>query len=277
MCPRGRPSWQEATRPCATWLARLARRVAGPSRTHVPPIRKYEMSSSFSFETPSSGVYRFGFRVTVPAWSRAVVVRDGALTGERGPGRHRRKSRSEWHLVDMRPRVLTVPTQEVLTADGVQVRLSLLATVTVVDATAWVTVSPSPIEVVYSALQVALRDRVAALELADISASRSTLLDGVETELAPNFAAVGATVTDIALKDVTLPQDVRAALAQVALTKQRGLAELERARAEAASFRSLANTAKLLAENPTLLQLRTLQAASDGAQIVIHRGEGENR
>lgn len=233
--------------------------------------------SNFSFETPSSGIYRFGLRVTVPAWSRAVVVRDGVITGESGPGRHRRKGRSEWHLVDMRPRILTVPTQEVLTADGVQVRLSVLATVTVVDATAWVTVSPSPIELIYSSLQVALRDRVAAMDFADISASRSTLLDGVEAELAPSLVAIGATLTNIALKDITLPQEVRSALAQVALTKQRGLADLERARSEAASLRSLANTAKLLADNPALLQLRTLQAAADGAQIVIHRGDGENR
>ena len=76
---------------------------------------------------------------------------------------------------------------------------------------------------------------------------------------------------------MTLPAEVRAAVAQVALTKQRALAELERARGEAASLRSLANTAKLIAENPALLQLRTLQAATEGAQIVIHRGEGENR
>jgi len=235
------------------------------------------MSASFSFETPSSGVYRFGLHITVPAWSRAVVLRDGIITGERGAGRHRRKGRSEWHLVDMRSRILTIPPQEVLTADGVQVRLSLVAAVIVVDATAWITVSPSPLEVVYTALQVALRDRVAAMELGDVSTSRSKLLDGVEAELAARVASIGVTVTGIALKDITLPNDVRAALAQVALTKQRGLAELERARTEAASLRSLANTAKLLAENPALLQLRTLQAATEGAQIIIHRGEGETR
>ncbi|TAL45992.1 MAG: slipin family protein [Salinibacterium sp.] len=235
------------------------------------------MSASFTFKAAAPPVARFGFHVTVPSWSRAVVSRDGMLIGERGPGRYRRARRSEWHLVDMRPSILTLPTQEVLTSDGVQVRVSAIATITVVDPTAWVSASESPLEVIYSALQIALRDRVAAMELASVSSSRSTLLDGVEAELATQFAMIGATVTGISLKDVTLPQEVRSALAQVALTKQHGLAELERARAEAASLRSLANTAKLLAENPTLLQLRTLQAASDGAQVVIHRGEGETR
>ena len=230
-----------------------------------------------SFTFAAGGPVTTGRHVTVPAWSRAIVFTDGALTGEVGPGRHRRRGRSEWHLVDTRPSILTIPTQEVLTADGVQVRLSVVATVTIVDAVAWVSASASPYEVIYSALQIALRDRVVQQELASIAGARTTLLDGIEAELAPQFVAMGVTVTSVAVKDVTLPQEVRVAVAQVALTKQRALAELERARGEAASLRSLANTAKLIAENPALLQLRTLQAATEGANIVIHRGEGENR
>ena len=218
-----------------------------------------------------------GWHVTVPSWSRAVVIHDGKVIAEREPGRYRRRSRSEWHLVDQRPALLTIPPQEVLTSDGVQVRLSVTATLTVVNPTVWVTASQSPTEIIYSHLQVALRDRVATIDLAELSTTRATILDGVEAELAPTYASLGVAVTAIAVKDITLPQEVRAVLAQVALTKQRGLAELERARGEAASLRSLANTAKLLAENPALLQLRTLQAATEGANIVIHRGEGETR
>lgn len=227
---------------------------------------------SVSFAAP--GEITEGHWVTVREGQRAVVFTDGILTEAVGAGRHRRKRRSSWRIVDVRPGILTIPTQEVLTRDGVQVRLSVIATVTIVDAAAWVTTSSAPYEVVYTALQVALRDRVAAMDLADVSATRSTLLAGVEEELAPAFVGIGATVTKIALKDVTLPMEVRTALAQAALAKQRGLAELERARAEAASLRSLANTAKLIAENPALLDLRTLQAASEGAQVIIHRDSG---
>jgi regulator of protease activity HflC (stomatin/prohibitin superfamily) len=233
------------------------------------------VSTSTVFGRPGSSVVSEGRWVTVPEWQRAVVFADGALTGTEGAGRHRRKRRSVWNLVDIRPSVLTIPTQEVLTLDGVQVRLSVVATVTVTDAAAWVTGSVAPFEVIYSTLQVALRDRVAGTELANISASRSTLLEGVEDELRASFVPVGATVTGIALKDITLPVDVRVALSQAALAKQRGLAELERARAEAASLRSLANTAKLIEENPVLLDLRTLQAAAEGATVIIHRGSGD--
>lgn len=214
-----------------------------------------------------------GWSVTVYQWQRAVVFDNGALVGERGPGRHRRGAHGTWQLVDTRPTLLTIPTQDVLTSDGVHVRFSVVATVTVTDASAWILASSSPYEVIYSALQIALRDRVAALPLEEIVGTRSSVLDGVAEELADRFATVGATVTGIAVKDLTLPLEVRNAMAEAALAKARGLAELERARSEAASLRSLANTAKLLAEHPTLLQLRTLQAASEGAQIVIHRDD----
>jgi len=226
---------------------------------------------SWSVMTPDATVVTAGRWVDVAPWSKAVVVRDGVHTSTEGPGRYRRRRRSTWHVLDLRPRVLVIPTQEVLTADGVQVRLSLVATAQITDPVAWIFASASPFETIYAALQVALRNRVANLELAAIAQSRSTLLDGADEELAPTLAELGATVTGITLKDVTLPMEVREAIAETALARQRGLAELERARTEAAAVRSLANTAKLLADHPALMELRTLKAATEGANIIIHR------
>ena len=57
--------------------------------------------------------------------------------------------------------------------------------------------------------------------------------------------------------------------AKVVLARPRGQAELERARAEAAALRSLANTARLLADHPALLQLRTVQAAERSGSTVV--------
>lgn len=226
---------------------------------------------SWSFQAHDPSVITRGRWVEVAPWANAVVLKDGVHTGTVGPGRHRRRRRSTWHVLDLRPRLLTIPPQEVLTADGVQVRLSLVATAQITDARAWLFASASPYESIYSELQVALRDRVASHELGSIAGSRSTLLEGVDEELAPRMSELGATIASIRLKDITLPAEVREAIAETALARQRGLADLERARTEAAAMRSLANTAKLLAENPTLLELRTLQAAAEGANVIIHR------
>lgn len=55
----------------------------------------------------------------------------------------------------------------------------------------------------------------------------------------------------------------------VATARAQGLAALERARSEVASTRALANAAKLVASQPGLLQLRTLQAVEAGGATVV--------
>ena len=66
-----------------------------------------------------------------------------------------------------------------------------------------------------------------------------------------------------------LPGELRRAAMDVVVARERGRAELERARAEAATLRSLANTAQLLEEHPALLHLRTLQTASEPGTTVV--------
>jgi uncharacterized membrane protein YqiK len=70
-----------------------------------------------------------------------------------------------------------------------------------------------------------------------------------------------------------LPGELRRATTETLLARENGKAELERARAEAASLRTLANAARLLDEHPALLQLRTVQAAATpGTKIVLNLG-----
>ena len=66
----------------------------------------------------------WGRHVIVNAWERAVVLRDGAIVRVAEPGRHRRRRREQWRVLDVRPRLLVIPPQEVLTADGLQVHVN---------------------------------------------------------------------------------------------------------------------------------------------------------
>ena len=76
----------------------------------------------------------------------------------------------------------------------------------------------------------------------------------------PDAAKVGINVTAIEVKDVTLPNDLKRAFADVLKAKQEGQAALERARGESASLRSLANAARVLEGNPALQNLRLMQS-----------------
>ncbi len=80
---------------------------------------------------------------------------------------------------------------------------------------------------------------------------------------------VGIALEDVALRDVMLPTELRRAATEAATARAHGLAALERARGEVASTRALANAAKMMADNPGLLQLRTLQAVEAGGATVV--------
>src|SRR6266568_4663505 len=72
--------------------------------------------------------------VTVFEFERGVRYRAGRFVGTVGPGQHWISGRTaRITKVDVRPTTITVPGQELLTSDGIAVKVSLLATMEVTD------------------------------------------------------------------------------------------------------------------------------------------------
>lgn len=209
-------------------------------------------------------------KIVVQEWERVLEYRDGRFVRELEPGRHRvRLWRRHTVQVIVRPRLLVVPVQEVLTADGLSVKVSLTSTVRVVAARTWHEAVEQPDAFLYSALQIALREAVAGRTLDELLTSRSEVPDQMRAAVGGTAAAVGLAVDGLALRDVVVPAELRRAAADLASARAQGLAALERARSEVAATRALANAAKLVDTHPGLLQLRTLQAVEAGGATVI--------
>jgi len=66
-------------------------------------------------------------------------------------------------------------------------------------------------------------------------------------------------------KDVMFSGEMKKVFAQVVKAQKEGQAALERARGETAALRNLANAARIMDDNPNLLQLRALQALTDSS------------
>ena len=218
----------------------------------------------------------FLFHVTVPAHSAGVELVDGTPVRVLEPGRHRRVRRATHVMVDLREQLLAVSPQEILTVDGVQVRVSAAVRWTVADPVAWLERAADPIGLVYLGTQVALRDAVAGLTLETVS-QRGARLDAAALTAAVASVARpgGVAVTAGVVKDVILPSEVRAAPRELATARRRGAAQLELARAETAALRSLANGAKLLDDHPALARMRLVQSAPPGTQLVLRLGDDE--
>jgi len=215
-------------------------------------------------------------RIVVQEWERILLYRDGRFEEILGAGRHRRlRWRRRRVRVVVRPRLLVVPGQEVLTADGLSVKVSLTVAVRTSDPRRWHEAVEDADAFVYAALQIALREAVAARTLDELLAARGSLPDDVRARVETAAEAVGVEIDSLSLRDVMVPAELRRAAAEVATARAQGQAALERARSEVAATRALANAARMVAEQPALLQLRTLQAVeAGGATVVLTTGSG---
>lgn len=213
-------------------------------------------------------------RIVVQEWENALVYRDGVFQELLGPGRHTRpRLRHRVVRVLIRPRQVDVPVQEILTRDGLSVKLSLVVTQRIVDPRRWVEAVQGADAFLYSAVQIALREQVGALSLDELLADRAGVADRIRAGVADEAERLGMAVDAVAVRDVIVPAELRRAAAALATVRAEGQAALERARAEVAATRALANAARMVADNPALLQLRTLQAVeAGGATVVLSTG-----
>lgn len=216
------------------------------------------------------GLSRLIRRVTVFEYQHAVRFVRGRLGGVLPPGSH-------WiftpltsvQFLEARPRIITIPGQEVLSADGVTLKVSLLLEVRVSDPKAATLKSASYEESLYAKAQSALRVAIGERPIDEILHSRTELSARLQAEVEPAANGLGLELQSISIKDIMFPGSLKEAFSQTARAKQEAQATLERARGETAALRNLANAARVLDDNPNLFQLRLLQAAAESGKIVL--------
>lgn len=209
-------------------------------------------------------VARYRHEFVVSEGFVGLLYHNGKLVGSLVTGRHIRWGRL-YHIasIDTRKVLLQVAGQEVLSADNVSVKLSVVLTTQIVDAVKATTVADNHVLHLYSATQTAIRAAVATVNLDALLNQRVAISTQLREALAPLADAIGVQVDGVEVRDVMLPGDLRKAFSQVLKAKQEGQAALERARGESASLRNLANAARLIENQPALATLRFLQTLSD--------------
>jgi regulator of protease activity HflC (stomatin/prohibitin superfamily) len=169
--------------------------------------------------------------------------------------------------VDSRRRLMVVASQEVLTSDSVQLRMSAVVAFRVADPPRAVHDVESYEQELYVAAQLALRTTVAGATAEELLEQRLDLGQRLSELVSERASALGLEVFEIDLRDVMLPGDVKAAFAEVLRARAEGRAALERARGESAALRNLANAARLIDGNPALMNLRLLQTIAQDQAV----------
>lgn len=202
-----------------------------------------------------------------------LLYRRGRFLRILPPGRHRLFGYGyDMNVVDGRKTQITVPGQDVLTSDNIGIKISVLLGYRIVDAAKVTHEVQNFWEEIYGGVQVALRESVGSLSADGVLGQRLDIGTKLRERVAPQLSAIGIETLSLDIKDVMLPADLRRAFTDVIKARSEGLATLERARAESASMRNLANAAKLLDNNPSLLKLRTLQTLESGGDMTLVMG-----
>lgn len=205
-------------------------------------------------------------RITVLEYEKGLKYRRGKFKWVLTPGQY-------WYSpfftiirkIDVRPRFVSITGQEVLSSDGVTLKVSLAANFEIADPDVAVNKVQSFQEALYLELQLALREIIGAADIDTVLSRRHELSKKLTDATEPKVTTLGLKLISVNLKDLMFPGKLKEVFAQVVNAKKEGLAALEKARGETAALRKLANAAKMFEGNPNLMQLRLVQALGEAS------------
>jgi regulator of protease activity HflC (stomatin/prohibitin superfamily) len=199
----------------------------------------------------------------VPEGYAGLLYHKGQFAEILKAGRHIRWGRHyTLNAQDLRKASIVVPGQEVLTADNVSLKVSLVVTYQVNDPAKAAHETQNWQGDLYNFAQLALRAVVSGVAVEALLPQRVEIGAQLLARVQPEAAKIGVSVVAVDVKDVMFSAELKRAFADVLKAKQEGQAALERARGESASLRNLANAARVLEGNPALMNLRLMQSLS---------------
>jgi regulator of protease activity HflC (stomatin/prohibitin superfamily) len=207
---------------------------------------------------------------------------EGRLVERLAPGRHAFWTvgrKIEVKRLDLRPQAVEITAQEMLTRDRIALRVTLTAFRKVVDPERTVATVPDVDAWLYRLVQFAIREAVAGRTLDEVLSAKAALDAELRDYVRARVAESGVEVTELGVKDVILPGEIRELVNKVVEAERVAKANLIRRQEETAATRSLLNTARLMEENPLLLRLKELESlerlVEKVGRIDLHASSGE--
>ena len=181
--------------------------------------------------------------VIIKPTHRGLRYEDGVLIRVLDPGRYvvprpsrwgfHRKPEVEVVLVDVRERELTIKGQEILTADKVAIRVSIVVQFRVTDPAAALHEVVNFEERLYSDVQLAARRSLASMTLEDILTNRTRLSDDILKDVKGAASGYGVTILRADVKDLVFPGNLQEIMNKVLATERLSQAQLVEARTKA--------------------------------------------
>lgn len=168
-----------------------------------------------------------------------------------------------YQKVDIRIKAVDVPDQNAITRDNVSVSVNAVIYYFVSDAArAFIEVEDFKYAISQYA-QTTMRNIVGEVTLDELLSGRDKIADRIREIVDKETDAWGLKVNNVELKDVKLPNDMERTIAKQAEAEREKRAVIITSEGELAAANNMAQAAKILAETPGALHLRTLQSIND--------------
>jgi regulator of protease activity HflC (stomatin/prohibitin superfamily) len=193
-------------------------------------------------------------------YERGVIFRLGKLVGAKGPGLIFLIPLVD-RMVKMDLRVVTIDVskQEVMTRDNVPVTVDAVVYFRVVDPIAAVVKVENFWRATSLIAQTTLRSVLGQAELDELLAHRDKINQTLQAIIDRQTDPWGVKVTAVEVKDVSLPETMKRAMAKQAEAERERRAKIVNAEGEYQAAEKMVQAAAAMSREPIALQLRFLQ------------------
>jgi len=197
-------------------------------------------------------------------YERAVVFTLGKFQSVKGPGLVLLVPFiQEMVRVDLRIKVIEIPTQDVISRDNVSMKVDAVLYFNVVNPERAIIQVQSYLPATSMLAQTTLRAVLGQHDLDEMLSERKKLSTDVQSILDGQTEIWGIKVTNVEIRTVELTDNMVRAIAKQAEAERDRRAKVIHAEAEFQASQTLVNAAKILSSTPAAMQLRYLQTLTE--------------
>jgi len=209
--------------------------------------------------TRSPGIFK-----VVREYERGVVFRFGKLKKVLKPGLHVLIPIADRMMrVSLRTVTMPVPSQSIITRDNVSIDVAAVAYYNSNDPVKSVVAIENVGEAINQISQTTVRNVVGQSSLDQLLSATEDINQKIKDIIDLQTEPWGIIVTVVELKDITLPENLKRAMAKEAEAEREKRAKIIAAEGEFVASQKLSEAAAILATQPISVQLRTLQTLSE--------------
>ena len=211
-------------------------------------------------------IFFLGLRV-VKQYQRAVKFRLGKYVKTLQPG-------LRWIIpvidkitkVDIRVIATDIPAQEVITKDNVPMKVNGVVFFKVINSEKAILEVEEYKYAISQLAQSALRDMTGKAELDSVLAKREEIGNQIQRVVDEETDPWGIKVTDVKIKDIELPENMKRAMAHQAEAERDRRARVINAEAEKQAAQKLREAGDIISKSPSAMKLRFYQTLNDIAE-----------